>query len=220
MSSLADRAALQAIPCPREPASLHRYANSRKLKNLLDGLGATPSEIPVFLNYMGRHGLASAPDALISGPFSHVNRKSSAQKGRFDADDFPAFYAALDEQTAAAEVAHYMSHPHPPRALHYHKEYLTCDFLGHVRDVTSNLTIWPFLTGTTTAEYADCLQLARWAVALDTDAFFTPSARNPAGTCCPVFNKDCLSPSTVAVVKVLVFEYDASGTLIQTYEAP
>lgn len=219
MSSPAAKLAIATIPNQSVRDTLHRFANAPDMARFLAGFGISPAEVTSALNFFRRLRLSSSTRDLISGPFSRRGTSTNVT-GRFSAEDFPVFYSALDEPTAAAEIQHYMSHPDPPTAGQYHKEYFTCAFVGAVRDLRPHVAAWPDLVGPTPASYPACVQLARDAVASGTEAFYTLSVRRSGGTCTPVFENERLDVASVVIHRVMVFEYDATGTLVASYQAP
>ena len=219
MSSLAANPSIASVPNQFRRDTLHRFARSQKLAEFLARHGVSSADLPIALDFFRRNRLHSTPGELIDGPFSR-RRTSRSITGRFSADDLPVFYAALEEQTAQSEVQHRISHPDTATPGRYHNEYFTCVFAGQVRDLRPHAGTWPCLIGPTDADYPACVQLARDATASGTDAFYTRSVRNAGGTCAPVFAPATLDRATMVVHKVVVFEYDAAGTLVKTYQAP
>jgi hypothetical protein len=117
---------------------------------------------------------------------------------RFGDGSFGVFYSAREEPTCVAEISY-----HHRRQLaeqlsgtFAHDRYydlISCEFAGDVVTLVGAEANYPDLVSPTEAGYPFCQQLAKAAVGQGVDAFDTRSARDPNGTCVPIFNSKSIT---------------------------
>ncbi len=118
-------------------------------------------------------------------------------EGCFGDSSFAVYYSALEEDRCTKEIAYHLRQdedlvecPDPryyqPMERSYSGSEMMVSLLGKEHEHTD-------LTSSTSAGYPFCQSLARDAVKRGYDGFLTASARNPEGTCVPVFTRTALS---------------------------
>ena len=156
-------------------------------------VGKTPLSLSEFIDstFQGREGEAT--------PF---------REGRFGDGTIGVYYSAIDEDTCRKEVAFHLleqirdleQDPHPRT---YNS--IVCRYEGTTIDLRGKEHEFPDLVSETKRGYPFCQEIAHEAVTRGTDGFFAPSARNPDGTCVPVFRREALfEPQTGHVFRAIV----------------
>jgi len=118
--------------------------------------------------------------------------------GRFSDGQFPVFYSALEEETCIAEISYRYARQFEEQrsgAFPYDRYYhlITCNFAGMTLVLVGEEERHPALVSPTEAGYPFCQQLAKAAREEGIDALYTRSAREPNGTCTPIFTQSTLS---------------------------
>ncbi len=124
------------------------------------------------------------------------DRNPPYPEGRFGDGSFPVYYSALEEATCKKEIAYHLCEQGgdpvedpDPRAYRL----MACGYRGMTADLRGKESKHTDLTSSTSSGYPFCQSLARDAVKRGYDGFLTTSARNPEGTCVPVFTQTALS---------------------------
>ena len=118
------------------------------------------------------------------------------REGRFGDGTIGVYYSAIEEDTCKKEVAFYLNEQIKdlnrdkyPRTYHS----IECHYEGATVDLRGKEKKYPNLVSNTKTGYPFCQDLARRAVERGIVGFLAPSARNPGGTCVPVFRRTALS---------------------------
>jgi hypothetical protein len=132
------------------------------------------------------------------------------RKARFGDGSYGIYYSALEDGTCVEEIRHHYQlefeqFPHP-RYFHL----LTCDFAGLALVLIGHEGRYPNLISSSDAGYPFCQELAGEARRGGVDALYTRSAREPTGTCVPVFTEKTLS-NPLAVSRYRFFEQDGKA---------
>ena len=121
---------------------------------------------------------------------------------RFGDGTMGVYYSALEERTCERELGSHLGRElvqarkagfnHPRRyAL------VRCQYHGNTAELRGKERAHPELVSQTLDGYPFCQALAREAVSIRIDGFLTRSAREPSGTCVPVFARDALSEAGI-----------------------
>lgn len=118
--------------------------------------------------------------------------------GRFGDGSMGVYYSALEEATCERELAFHLHAAFLEvggslRAQPRYYSLIVCFFSGVMKDFRGGESTCPDLVSESTSGYPYCQSLARLAVKENIDGFLTASARNPGGTCVPVFARAALS---------------------------
>lgn len=149
--------------------------------------------------YFGSHdvSLESHLDYIFS-----KRMQRGAERSRFTDGSIPVFYTAIEEETALAERAHWMS---PAHRITF--QLVNVDFHGAVKDLRSIDPMPSHLTGeAAVGAYQSCFYITVDAVAERLDAFKTPSARRGGGCCFPILTRR--SVQALRPRGLVQFEYD------------
>lgn len=152
-------------------------------------------------------GGASTAEDLCDAPFGP--RRRLRRRTRYSDGTFPVFYSSLDQETAVAEIGHWlavvMGRPNTARTAYYRR--LACTFSGREKDLRGKVADWPDLVHGT--DYAFCNRLGAEARELELDGLVVPSARC-SGANLPVFRREALRDAELG--DAIVVSYDpASG---------
>lgn len=161
-----------------------------------------PESFPEIQGRLRKLKIVFEPTQLIDKVFEpNTNPKHPTPfaKSRFTNGDKAVFYSALEDETSIEEIKYHQTRsgefsdlentPHaPPR---YFRLYET-DFDGTMLDLFTIHPDCPELTSADESGYPKCSHLAEEARSRSINAFRTPSARRPEGTCTPVFDRQSL----------------------------
>lgn len=126
---------------------------------------------------------------------------------RFTDGTVPVVYSALDDETCAAEKAHWIPRAASVAPLRYQKVALR--FFGSHKDLRQLSPVAECLTADAeTGAYALCFGYTLAAVAEHLDGFITPSARRPGGACLPILKRTAVLSITPA--GTVSFAFDAA----------
>ena len=121
---------------------------------------------------------------------------------RFGDGTIGVYYSALEERTCERELGSHLgteiaqareagfSHPR-------HYAFVQCKYRGNTAELRGKETAHPELVSKTATGYPFCQALAREAVSNGIAGFLTRSAREPRGTCLPVFAREALRDPAV-----------------------
>jgi hypothetical protein len=185
-------------------ASLPRDA----IEVILRRRGIDPANFADVMTALASVGIPLTAKEAIDYAFTPHGAPPSYGKGRFGDGSSPVYYSALTEKTCEAEVRYHLSYASPLTfARFYHV--LECEFAGTVAILHGKEGDHPELVSKMDTGYPFCQAVAAEARKMDIHAFYTPSARNPGGTCSPVFYRTNLSRER-SVARV-AFVPDGSG---------
>lgn len=164
--------------------------------------GISPESFPEILTRLRQQKIVFEPAQLIDKVFEpSVDPKHTTPfaQTRFTDGNKAVFYSALEDETSIEEVRYHQVQSgefsdlesKPAAPSRYFRLY-EMDFNGTVLDLFPILAACPELTSKDESGYPKCRQLAEDARKQSVNAFRTPSARRPAGTCTPVFDRQSL----------------------------
>src|SRR6266581_6108490 len=162
------------------------------------------------------------PIRYLDGPFD-PKPHSPPRQSRFSDGSFPIYYSALEANTTRAEMRHHASlrflgvSSIPGMAVFFRE--VRCAFEGQVKDLRPALGDIPHLIGEQAdGAYDTCNAIAEEAKAVPLDGLVTQSARQPLGTCVPVFVRGSLSNPALGVW--VTFSYNAADGQVACVEVP
>lgn len=172
---------------------LHALSDDVGAKMLEKGI--RPESVPEIRQSLRALGMPFEADQIVS----HIFRKKTGshtpyRPGRFGDGTFAVFYSSLDEDTSIAEVGHHQASELEASGGTHHFTIYSFSYSGQTVDLSSKQHSWPELTSD--AHTSFCSDLGKEALKIGMDAFRTPSARQPNGTCVPVFQEPALSGTT------------------------
>ena len=122
--------------------------------------------------------------------------------GRFGDGTMGVYYSALEAHTCEREVGFHLNleiaQAHDAgfsRARRY--TFVECEYRGTTAELRGKETVHPELVSQSEAGYPFCQALARKAVSNAIAGLLTRSARDPSGTCVPVFAREALGHAGV-----------------------
>lgn len=194
---------LEGIPARHQRRTVYRFARlpADEFLNSL-GVGAQGErELRELLHEAGY--MPPSPEELCDAPF---RRKPVLRRvTRFSDGSYPVFYAALEPETAEAEVTHWFrtfaGTPRGSRTAYY--ERLSCTFDGTVKDLRPKEAEWQ---GLTDEDYAFCNRLGAEAMRASLDGLVTPSARRRGGTNLPVFQRQAIADAESQGVTAITYD--------------
>jgi hypothetical protein len=158
-----------------------------RIETILLGRGLDPASITDAKEALARVDTPITAREAVDYSFQRRGDPSTFGKGRFGDGSAPVLYAALEKETCQAEVRHHAEREAAVDALPRFYHLLACDFKGLVAILIGEEVEHPELISPTDQGYPFCQALARQARDAHIRAFYTRSARHPAGTCTPVF---------------------------------
>ncbi len=176
-------------------------ANVERLLNR----GISPESFPEIQERLKKLKIVFEPTQLIDKVFeSSTNPKHSTPfaRTRFTNGNKAVFYSALEDETSIEEIKYYQTRSGefrdlektpdaPPRYFRLYE----ADFEGTMLDLFIIHPDCPDLTSADESGYPKCRELAMEARDRSINAFQTPSARRPGGTCTPVLDRHSLGDS-------------------------
>lgn len=123
-------------------------------------------------------------EIVLNEPF---NRHGPARTTRYSDGSFAVFYAAVEADTAKAEIRHHASRCGAQNIRHI---VFACNFTGYAKDLRSKVKQWPGLMNDT--DYRFCNRVGAEAHADGLDGLLVPSARRAAGANVPVFRRPAI----------------------------
>ena len=140
---------------------------------------------------------------LLDGAFiPRTDNTKAFSVGRFGDGTMGVYYAALEERTCEREIGF---HLHSKIADSYEAGFrkprrytlVECEYGGITAELRGKESAHPELVSPSEAGYPFCQRLAHKAVSRGIAGFFTRSARDPIGTCVPVFAREALGHAGV-----------------------
>ena len=161
--------------------------------------GSRPEDVSDTISNVDGKTPLSLSDVIDSTFQGHESEVKPFSEGRFGDGTMGVYYSAIDEDTCRKEVAFHLlgqisglkQDPHPRTY-----DSIVCRYEGTTIDLRGKEHEFPELVSQTRRGYPFCQEIAREAVARGADGFFAPSARNPGGTCVPVFTREALFEPT------------------------
>lgn len=195
----------------------YRFATNRDVSITLSKMSLSRSQITDILLLLQSRNRAEILDRLLDEPFSssiYYNRYR--RRSRFSNGSYPVLYGSLEKKTSETEVLHWFLNGinrDSIYAVHYYHIF-SFKYIGLAADLRPMHAEWPDLTHPD--DYSFCNRLGAEAVVSGLEAFITPSARHPGGSCLPVFKRRAVSsPKRIAHA---AFSIDAaSGNVSITY---
>jgi hypothetical protein len=109
--------------------------------------------------------------------------------GRFNRETYGVYYAALEPQTCIEELRHHRKKSITAQSSAQYYRFIFARFDGFSVDLRGQEEVHPELISKDESGYPFCQDLADAARATGIDGFYTFSARQPSGTCVPVFSQ-------------------------------
>jgi hypothetical protein len=162
------------------------------------------------------------PNQFLDGPFNPKPHYTPRQS-RYTDGTLPVYYSALERDTTRAELQHhsrlrFLGVTSIPGMSVFMRE-VECTFDGRVKDLRPERTNVPHLVGDEVdGAYGTCNAIAAEARAEGLDGLLAPSARQPNGTCLPVFTRGTLSNPILGVW--VTFTHDAASGTVVFADAP
>ena len=164
--------------------------------------GISPESIPEIQGRLRQMKSVFEPTQVIDKAFepsTNPKHPTPFSKTRFTNGDKAVFYSALEDETSIEEIKYHQTRsgefsdlentPHAPARYFWLYE---TDFDGTMLNLFIIHPDCPELTSPDESGYPKCRELAEEARSRSIDAFCTPSARRPEGTCTPVFDRKSL----------------------------
>ena len=197
-------------------APIFRLARDWSLEHLIAEEGYDSTSAAELVELVGPTARGDLRRTFLDAPFKAKPRLAKAGRStRFSDGSFSVFYAALEADTAEAEIRYW----HPKKSTRPRTAYYTrfvCDFSGQTKDLRPMRTKWPELTHD--SDYRFCNALGAEAKVSALDGLLTPSARRDTGTNLPVFQRQAID-SPVVEARVAVTLYPSTGD-VSTRELP
>jgi hypothetical protein len=175
-----------------------------RIESILLSRGLDPGSIADAKEALARVGTPITAGEAVDYSFQPRGAPATFGRGRFGDGTAPVFYAALEKETCQAEVKHHAEKEAAADLLPRFYHLLACEFDGHVAVLIGKEAEHPELISSTEDGYPFCQALARQAREAGIRAFYTRSARHPAGTCTPVFGRPNLTNERIVERTVLV----------------
>ena len=197
-------------------APIFRLARAWSFEHFIVKEGYDSKSAAELMELMGSTASGELRRVFLDAPFKTKPRLAKAgDSSRFSDGSFSVFYAALEADTAEAEIRYWRS----KRSTHPRTAYYTrfvCDFSGQTKDLRPMRAKWRELTHD--SDYRFCNALGAEAKVSDLDGLLTPSARRDTGTNLPVFRRQAIdNPVVEAHVAVTL---DPSTGDVSTRESP
>lgn len=197
-------------------APVFRLASGRSIEDFIREEGYDSTSAAELMELVEPTATRDLERALLDAPFKPRPRlRRAGDSSRFSDGSFSVFYAALEADTAEAEIRYWRS----KRSTHPRTAYYTrfvCDFSGQTKDLRPMRAKWPELTHD--SDYRFCNALGAEAKVSGLDGLLTPSARRDTGTNLPVFRRQAIdNPVVEAHVAVTL---DPSTGDVSTRESP
>ena len=171
---------------------------SAKIEAILIARGVDPVNVDATVEVIAAVGIAVNALEAIDYPFRAQPIPPSYPNGRFGDGTYPVFYSALEEETCIEEVRHHrrsviaaLQSGQMPFARYF--TLIKVDFVGLTLLLRGSERTYPDLTSQTADGYPFCRAVARWAQGAGAQALHTTSARRLAGTCVPIFVRECIN---------------------------
>ncbi len=193
---------LESLTPKKEQHTVVRLsAMSDSIVERLLNRGISPESFPEIQERLRRLGIVIELAQLIDKvfePSTNPKHPTPFAKTRFSNGDKAVFYSALEDETSIEEIRYHQTQSgefsdleNTPKAPPRYFQLYETDFDGTMLDLFIIHADCPELTSKDESGYPRCGQLAEEA-SRSIDAFRTPSARRPEGTCTPVFDRQSL----------------------------
>ena len=164
-----------------------RLGSQRKRLQTLRELGVAEEDIEPALAYLGRS--ERTLEQYLEWVFDR--RGQAAQlMSRFTDGKLPVVYTALDVRTAVAEIIFHLDPPTDGSAMYLQQ--IDFDYSGETLDLREHGDIFSFASDPNTSSYSACIKFATEAVAQRIQALLHTSARDPTGSCLPIFSRSSI----------------------------
>ncbi len=191
---------IDECPKTRESATVYRLASilreTESLSTRLLGRGSNPADVSDTVSVVRGKTPLSLEEAIDNTFRAREHAALPFSKGRFGDGTIAVYYSATEENTCKEEIAFHLRErikdlDQDPHVRTYHS--IVCRYDGTTVHLRGKEREHPELVSKTKTGYPFCQSLAQMAVDRGIDGFFAPSARNPGGTCVPVFSRVTLS---------------------------
>ena len=163
-----------------------------------------PREHAAIADALRGTSMALSAETVVNDAFrARPDKSTPFPVRRFGDGSMGVYYSALEERTCERELGYHLGRElaetrtagfnHPRRyAL------VRCEYDGNTAELRGKESKHPELVSQTPDGYPFCQALAREATSNGIAGFLTRSARDPTGTCLPVFARGALSNPEVA----------------------
>ena len=173
------------------------------LRTILSARRIDPKEHEAIADAIAGSSAALSAQALLDEPFQpRTGTATPFRVGRFGDGTLGVYYAALKQRTCERELGF---HLHSRVADAYAAGFraprryalVACEYRAVTAELRGKECAHPELVSPSEAGYSFCQKLAHQAVAAGIAGFLTRSARDPDGTCVPVFAREALGRARV-----------------------
>jgi hypothetical protein len=156
------------------------------------GRGIRPESIAETQTVLRQTGVPFSAEEMVDNTFTAKTQYPTPFPiGRYGNGQWPVYYAAIAEETCAAEVAYHLG---GQTVEGRYFAVVSCRFDGDVLQLDGRQNEYRDLISPTSAGYVFCQQVADEA-RLVVSGLHAPSARHQGGVCVPVFVRQSLSQS-------------------------
>lgn len=194
---------LESLTPKREQHTVVRLSavSNANVERLLNR-GISPESIPEIQGRLRTLDIVFEPAQLIEKlfkPSTNPKHPTPFPKTRFSDGDKAVFYSALEDETSIEEIRYHQTRSgefsdleKTPKAPPRYFGLFETVFDGTMLDLFEIHADCPELTSEDKSGYSTCCQFAEEARSRLINAFRTPSARRPSGTCTPIFDRHSL----------------------------
>ena len=169
------------------------------LQTIMSRRRIDPREHAAIANALDSISMALSAETVVDDAFRpRPDKPTPFPRGRFGDGFMGVYYSALEEQTCKREVGYHLGREfadtrtagftHPRRYA-----FVRCEYDGNTAELRGKEGEHPDLVSQTPDGYPFCQTLAREAASNGIAGLLTRSARDPKGTCLPVFARGALS---------------------------
>ena len=158
-----------------------------------------PREHAAIANALASTSMALSAETVVDDAFRpRPDKPTPFPTGRFGDGSIGVYYSALEERTCKREVGYHLGREFAdtrtagftqPRRY----AFVCCEYDGNTAELRGKEGEHPDLVSQTPDGYPFCQALAREATSNGIAGLLTRSARDPKGTCLPVFARGALS---------------------------
>lgn len=173
------------------------------LRSILGARRIDPREHEAIAGALAGSNAALSAQSLLDDPFRpRTHTLTPFRVGRFGDGTLGVYYAALEQRTCERELGfHLRSRVADAYAAGFraprHYALVACEYGAITAELRGKEALYPELVSPSEAGYPFCQRLAHQAVSAGIAGFFTRSARDPDGTCVPVFAREALGHARV-----------------------
>lgn len=175
-------------------------------QDVFTSIGVDPANIETVATLLSQAGIALNVQEVLDVRFrEQTDQKTPFPVSRFSDGSWGVYYAAIELETCCREIQFHLvdEMEQVPEVRFY--SLIACEYAGKTTDLLNMEVRHPKLVSESRTGYPFCQRIARLAIKHGRDGLRTRSARNPMGTCIPVFARSALSsPEAVQRFRVAV----------------